>query len=99
MLLCSCCVCIWSHVSISTFPAVPVRSHLLCVGMRVCMHRVLLFQNLVTVWSAPNYCYRCGNVASILAFDDKLHREFRMFKEVQDPEAGHRRQNSANYFL
>jgi len=43
-------------------------------------------KNLITVWSAPNYCYRCGNVASILAFDENLDREIKIFKEV--PESG-----------
>mmetsp|Transcript_37174 Transcript_37174/g.37850 ORF Transcript_37174/g.37850 Transcript_37174/m.37850 type:complete len:305 (+) Transcript_37174:170-1084(+) len=43
-------------------------------------------KNLVTVWSAPNYCYRCGNVASVLALDAHLNRDFQLFHEVPDPD-------------
>lgn len=44
-------------------------------------------KNLITVWSAPNYCYRCGNVASILIFNEYLDRKIEIFKEV--PNSGH----------
>lgn len=43
-------------------------------------------RSVVTIWSAPNYCYRCGNVASVLALDDQLNRDFRIFKDVPDGE-------------
>ena len=41
-------------------------------------------RSLVTVWSAPNYCYRCGNVASILLFDGALNRDVRYFTETSE---------------
>jgi len=46
-------------------------------------------KNLVTVWSAPNYCYRCGNVASVLAIDENLERDFKLFYEVPEPDSSH----------
>lgn len=38
---------------------------------------------LVTVWSAPNYCYRCGNVAAVLRIEDDLERNYTIFEAVQ----------------
>jgi len=54
---------------------------------------------LVTVWSAPNYCYRCGNVASILDIDESGRREFREFKEVPASAAAVPPRQLVPYFL
>jgi len=56
-------------------------------------------QNLVTVWSAPNYCYRCGNVAAILQFDENLCRNFLLFNEVAESEQSMPPRTQVPYFL
>ena len=56
-------------------------------------------QNLVTVWSAPNYCYRCGNVASILNISDTMERSFDIFHAVSDSSRAVPYKNVVPYFL
>jgi len=56
-------------------------------------------QSLVTVWSAPNYCYRCGNVASILSLNETLERDFKIFKEVPESSRVVPTRTAPSYFL
>ncbi|KAL2210341.1 calcineurin-like phosphoesterase [Sarocladium strictum] len=57
--------------------------------------------SVVTVWSAPNYCYRCGNVASIMSVDNDLSPKFSIFSAVPDDQrhVPASRRGPSDYFL
>lgn len=57
-----------------------LRAHQLCMEG----FTVMFDGRLSTVWSAPNYCYRCGNMASILEVDDQLGRKFNLFSAAPE---------------
>ncbi|KAJ9115228.1 Serine/threonine-protein phosphatase 6 catalytic subunit [Naganishia adeliensis] len=46
-----------------------------------------MFDNqLVTVWSAPNYCYRCGNSASIMQVKEDGTTDFKVYMAAEENE-------------
>eukprot|EP00658_Telonema_sp_P-2_P023703 TRINITY_DN19504_c0_g1_i2.p1 TRINITY_DN19504_c0_g1~~TRINITY_DN19504_c0_g1_i2.p1 ORF type:complete len:245 (+),score=34.00 TRINITY_DN19504_c0_g1_i2:211-945(+) len=42
-------------------------------------------ETVLTIFSAPNYCYRCGNQAGILEFDERMNQHITTF----DPAPNH----------
>jgi len=57
-------------------------------GNQLCLdgYQTLFNNKLATIWSAPNYCYRCGNVASILEVNELMERYFNTFTACPDSE-------------
>lgn len=56
-------------------------------------------QNVVTVFSAPNYCYRCGNLAAIMEVSEGMAKSFQKFEPAPrrgEPEVSRR---TPDYFL
>ena len=59
-----------------------LRAHQLCQEG----YQVLFDDRLSTVWSAPNYCYRCANLASVLEVDENCQRTFNVFDAAPENE-------------
>ena len=43
-------------------------------------YKIIFNNKLATIWSAPNYCYRCGNSAAILELNDNLEKNVMKFE-------------------
>lgn len=63
-------------------------------------YKYMFSESLITVWSAPNYCYRCGNVAAVLQLDESLNRNFKVFEAApSESRAVPTKKTAPDYFL
>jgi len=56
-------------------------------------------KNLVTIWSCPNYCYRCGNKAGIIKLDKNKQRTSITFDSVPKSKESATIKTLVPYFL
>jgi len=78
------------------------KLELICRAHQLVMegYKHMFNETLVTVWSAPNYCYRCGNVAAILELDEHLGKNFKIFDAAPQESRGiPAKRPTPSYFL
>ncbi|CAD8141145.1 unnamed protein product (macronuclear) [Paramecium tetraurelia] len=56
-------------------------------------------KNCVTLFSAPNYCYRCGNQAAILEVDEHMNQNYLQFDPAPRRGEPHLTKKTPDYFL
>jgi len=56
-------------------------------------------RNVVTIFSAPNYCYRCGNQAAVMELDEKMQNLFLQFDPAPRRGEPHITRQTPDYFL
>lgn len=56
-------------------------------------------KNVVTVFSAPNYCYRCGNMAAILEIGENMEQNFLQFDPAPRQVEPDTTRRTPDYFL
>ncbi|KAL9325430.1 hypothetical protein ACSQ67_006075 [Phaseolus vulgaris] len=56
-------------------------------------------KNVVTVFSAPNYCYRCGNMAAILEIGENMDQSFLQFDPAPRQIEPDTTRKTPDYFL
>jgi len=55
--------------------------------------------NIVTVFSAPNYCYRCGNLAGLLELDEHMNHCYLQFEAAPRRGEANIIKRTPDYFL
>lgn len=54
---------------------------------------------MATIFSAPNYCYRCGNMAAIMEVDENLKQTYIQYDPAPRKEKEVERKRVPDYFL
>ena len=56
-------------------------------------------KKIVTLFSAPNYCYKCGNQAAIMEIDDALNMSYTQYSQATDTPEPSISRRPPDYFL